>query len=314
MKTLFIFNPHSGHNRRRPWFAGQIQDFISSQRLDAQLAITVGPGHATELARAAIVRGCRVVVAVGGDGTMNEVAQAVVNTPAALALVPCGSGNGLARHLGLPRAPLAALQLASGTRGRVTSVDTGTVNGRPFFNAMGLGLDAEVSRRFNRLERRGLPAYARQAWQALRAFKSESCAITANGKTHTLEVLLVAIANSDQYGNDARIAPGARVDDGLLDLVAVRAAGWVNVAMLVPLLFAGRIDRSRHVKRLAGPRFTIQRTTAGVIHTDGETHVMPALLEVAVQPRSLRLVVPAARLGAVDASVERNEWVLGVLR
>src|SRR5688500_7524765 len=159
VKTCFIYNPHSGRNRRRRGLATSIRDFISAQSLDATLQLTEGPGHATELARDAVYRGHELVVAVGGDGTMNEVAQALLNSPAALALVPCGSGNGLALHLGLPRSPLPALQLATGEGARILNVDTGTANGHPFINAMGLGLDADVSCRFNRLTRRGLPAY-----------------------------------------------------------------------------------------------------------------------------------------------------------
>src|SRR5690349_18715109 len=141
---------------------------------------------------------------------MNEVAQGLLNSPTALALVPCGSGNGLALHLGLPRSPLGALQLATGHGSRVVALDTGTVNGRPFFNAMGLGLDADVSERFNRLTRRGLPAYVRVAITALRELRSERCIVSAGSRTETLDVLLIAVANSDQYGNNARIAPGAR--------------------------------------------------------------------------------------------------------
>lgn len=238
-------------------------------------------------------RGSGVVVAVGGDGTMNEVAQGLVNTPAALALVPCGSGNGLALHLGLPRSSLGALQIATGIGGRIAAVDTGTANGRPFFNAMGLGLDADVSRRFNGLTRRGLPAYIRVAVSALRELRTEHCRITCGGRMQTHDVVLIAVANSDQYGNNARIAPGARIDDGRLDLVAIKAVGFFAAASLVPRLFLGNLDQSPHVARLSGPRFVIQRPAAGLIHTDGETHFTGAAVEVNVVPRSLRLVVPA---------------------
>lgn len=298
MKTCFIFNPHSGRNLRRPGLAGSIRDFIASRSLDAEVAVTEGPGHATELARTAVLAGHAVVVAVGGDGTMNEVAQGVLHSPAALALVPCGSGNGLALHLGLPRSPLGALELATGTGGRVVAVDTGTANGLPFFNAMGLGLDAEVSRRFNRLSRRGLPAYVRAAAATLRERNGERCRITAGAQSETLDVLLITVANSDQYGNHARIAPGARVDDGRLDLVAVKAAGLLRAAALVPRLFLGNVDRSPQVRRLRGPRFVIERAAPGLIHTDGETHRTSARVEVAVRPGSLRMVIPAAS-GAV---------------
>ena len=292
MKTCFIFNPYSGRNLRRPRLANAIREFIAARSLEAAFAMTEGPGHATELAREAVRAGHEIVVAIGGDGTMNEVAQGLLNTPAALALIPCGSGNGLALHLGLPRSPLGALELAAGAGSRIVAVDTGTANGRPFFNAMGLGLDADVSRRFNRLTRRGLPAYVRVAMSALRELRSERCIITAGTRRETLDVLLIAVANSDQYGNHARIAPGARVDDGRLDLVAIKAVGLARAATLIPRLFLGNLDQSPHVTRLNGPRFVIDRVASGLIHTDGETHVTGARVEVVVQPRSLRVLIP----------------------
>ena len=294
MKTRFVLNPISGRNRRRPRLAGAIREFIAARALDADLVVTEGPGHATELARAAVQAGHQLVVAVGGDGTMNEVAQGLIDTPAALALVPCGSGNGLALHLGLPRTTLGALRLAAGEDGRVASVDTGFVNGRPFFNAMGLGLDAEVSERFNRLTRRGLPAYARTAWRAIREAASHRCTIVGGGREIALDVLLVAVTNSDQYGNNARIAPGARVDDGALDLVAVRPVGLPGAAALTARMFLGRLDGSPDVVRLRGAEFSIRRAAAGLVHTDGETQTMAATVNVAVHPRSLRVLIPAA--------------------
>jgi len=293
MKTRFIFNPQSGHNRRRPWLAASIRDFISASSLDAGLVTTEGPGHATELARDAVLAECTHVVAVGGDGTMNEVAQALLHTPTALALVPCGSGNGLALHLGLPLSPLAALALIAGAGGRVAALDTGTANGFPFFNAMGLGLDADVSRRFNGLAKRGLPAYARTALAAVRELHHEHVTIACGAHQEALDVLLVAVANSDQYGNNARIAPGARVDDGALDLIAVQPVGFAGAVTLAARLFLGNFDQSPHVRRMRGARFVIDRVAPGLIHTDGETHHTGTTIEVVVRPRSLRVLVPA---------------------
>lgn len=299
MKTLFIFNPYSGHNRRRPAFAGSIRDFISARSLDAGLVTTEAPGHATELAREAAHAGCEQIVAVGGDGTMNEVAQALLHTPTALALVPCGSGNGLALHLGLPLSPLGALSLIAGAASRVAALDTGSADGWPFFNAMGLGLDADVSHRFNGLAQRGLVGYARTALAAVRDIRPERVCITSNDFRDELDVLLVAVANSDQYGNNARIAPGARVDDGMLDLVAVAPVGFFGAAMLAARLFTGSFDESSRVRRLRGRRFVIDRVAAGLIHTDGETHAAGARVEVAVHPRSLRVLVPMASRAAL---------------
>lgn len=294
MKTRFIFNPTSGRNRRRPNLVNTLRDFLAARSLDADVATTEGPGHATVLAREAALAGCTRVVAVGGDGTMNEVAQALLHTPAALALVPCGSGNGLALHLGLPTSLRGALELIAGDESRIATLDTGSANGRPFFNAMGLGLDADVSRRFNTLTRRGLPAYIRTFVATFRELRSERVTVSAAGHRETLDVLLVAVANSDQYGNNARIAPGARVDDGSLDLIAVKPVGVVACLGLVTRLFLGRFDASPSVRRLRGARFVIERAAPGLIHTDGETHFTTATVEVLVHPGSLRILVPVA--------------------
>jgi YegS/Rv2252/BmrU family lipid kinase len=294
VKTRFIFNPCSGKNRRRPWLAPAIRSFIAEHELDATLVSTEAPNHATALAEAAIAEGCERIVAVGGDGTMNEVAQALINAPAALGLVPCGSGNGLALHLGIPTSPLRALALLADATSRVAAIDTGSANGHPFFNAMGLGFDANISQRFNRLVRRGLPAYLTTGYRAFKDHQPEHCVIHGEGRHEQFTMSVIAIANSDQYGNRAYIAPGAKVDDGALDLVAIRPVGFFAAVPLVARLFLGTIDRSASVLRLRDRRFLIERPAAGLIHTDGETHETPSMVEVLVHPRSLRIVVPSA--------------------
>ncbi len=293
MRMVIIFNPRSGRPRPSAPILPLLKDFIAQQRLDAQLFCTEGPGHATELARDAVAGGCRRVIAVGGDGTVNEVAQALIHSPAAMGLVPCGSGNGLALHLGLPRSVSDALELATGSSSHVAEIDTGVVNGLPFVNAMGLGLDADVSERFNHLTKRGLPAYARTAMKAFLERKTYRCLVTASGQLQTIDALLLSVTNSDQYGNNAKIAPHARVDDGALDLVAIRPVGFLSAGFLGARLFLGTIDKSSRVRRLRGPSFVIERPAAGVIHTDGETHMAAATLEVSVRSRSLKILVPA---------------------
>jgi diacylglycerol kinase (ATP) len=294
MKTRFIFNPCSGRNLGSPRLVSTVRAFIAAQGIDASIVFTERPGHATELAQAALGDGCQRIVALGGDGTMNEVAQALVDAPAALALVPCGSGNGLALHLGLPLRPGHALALLVDPAARVVAIDTGTANGRPFFNAMGLGFDAEISRRFNRLTRRGFAAYARTGLAAFIHHRHERVMVSdGHGTRETLDAFVVAVANSDQYGNHARLAPGARVDDGLLDLVAVSPPGLIGALPLVARLFTGTFDRSPRVRRLRGIRFLVERAAAGLIHTDGETHACGAAVEISVRPHSLLLLVPA---------------------
>ena len=292
MKIHFIFNPKSGPRRKNARLLPLLREFVAKQGAGAELHITAGPGHATELARQAVAAGCERVVAVGGDGTMNEVAQALIHSPVALALVPGGSGNGLARHLGIPLAPRAALELAMNPAARLATIDTGLANRRLFCNVMGLGFDAEVSARFGRGTRRGLSGYVAAVFGALGGRRSEPCRIEVGTEREALDVLLIAVANSDQYGSDAIIAPGAKVDDGLLNLVAIRPIGLIGASVLATRLFRGTFDKSSRVRHLRGERFTIQRSAPGVIHTDGECHDEGATVEILVQAGSLKIVVP----------------------
>jgi YegS/Rv2252/BmrU family lipid kinase len=301
-KTRFILNPCSGHIRRRPGLVTAIRAFIAKHGLDADLALTERRGQATDLARAAVAQGYERVVAVGGDGTMNEVGRALVDQPAVLALVPCGSGNGLARHLGIPTQPRRALALLVDPAARAVRIDTGLANGHPFFNAAGAGFDAEISRRFNQLERRGLAAYLRTGVAAFADHRGESVTLSdGEGHQETINAFFVMVANSEQYGNHARVAPGACVDDGLLDLVAVRTPSVAEAVVLLGRLFLGTFHRSRHVLHWRSARFVIERPAAGLIHTDGETHDTGATLEIVVRPQSLRLLVPTACVVAADA-------------
>jgi diacylglycerol kinase (ATP) len=292
IKTRFIFNPRSGHNAKNPYLLERTRAFIRERSLDADVVLTERPRHATELARRAVDEGCKLVVAIGGDGTLNETAAGLVGTDAVFGLVPCGSGNGLGRHLGIPGPGKGAFRTL--VEGRIREIDTGQVNGIPFFNAMGLGFDAEIADRFNHLTRRGLAAYVRTTLGTLFDYRAETCFIRNGVASLTTTAFLLTVANSDQYGNDCFIAPGASVDDGQLDLTVIKRANVFNAAPLAARLFLKSIDGSRSVARLRGSHFTIERSAPGLIHTDGETHRTGSTLEITVLPHSLRIMVPAS--------------------
>lgn len=290
-RVRFIFNPRSGHNARNPWLLERTRAFIAEHRLDATVVPTERPRHATELALRALEDRCGLVVAIGGDGTMNEVACALVGTDTALGLVPCGSGNGLGRHLGIPGPGRGAFRAL--LEGHTRLIDTGVAAGHPFFNAMGLGFDAEISARFNNLSSRGLPAYARTALRTLLGYRPAEYTIHAVGAPELkARAFLVAVANSDQYGNDCYIAPHARVDDGRLDLTLLRKLTVFNALPLTERLFTKRIDGSPSIVRLRSTRFLIERDAPGLLHTDGEVFSCDRQVEVAVRPASLKIVVP----------------------
>ena len=291
LKLRFIFNPRSGHNARNPHLLARAREFIATHQLDATIVPTERPRHATDLARQAVDEGCAVIVAIGGDGTMNEVATALVHTPATLGLIPCGSGNGLGRHLGIFGSPRHMFQTL--LTGQTRVIDSGLINGLPFFNAAGLGFEAVIADKFSRLRRRGFFRYLTTGTAAFWHHQPETCTLRQAHRALDTTFFTLAIANCDQYGNNAYIAPGARVDDGLLDLTAIPPVRLLAALPLLTQLFTQRLDRNPAVIRWQAEKFTLERAAAGLIHTDGEPHATTALLEISVRPRSLRVLVPA---------------------
>lgn len=292
MKCRFIFNPRSGHNARNPHLLETARTFIREHHLDGAVDVTTHSRHATELARRAVDAGCVLVVAIGGDGTMNEVAAALVDSPSTLGLIPCGSGNGLGRHLGIRHGSAHAFTTL--LNGRVRRIDTGTANGHPFFNVMGMGFDADLSARFNQLQRRGFRAYVSTTLQSLRTYRPKHYRIHADGLTLDQAAFLIAVANSDQYGNDCFIAPRAGVDDGQLDLTLIQPVRLRDALPLAVRLFAGSVDRSPRAVCHRARSFRIESDTPGYFHTDGEVHETSGSLLVEVKPASLAVQVPAA--------------------
>ena len=287
MRTRFIVNPRSGGATQA---LRRVQACAATFR--AEVVLTTQPRHATALAHAALAAGCELIVAVGGDGTLNEVASALVGTPATFGLVPCGSGNGLGRHLGIHGSVAHALDILR--TGRPRLIDTGLADGHPFFTAAGLGFEAEVSARFNRLTERGFYRYLTTSARLWREHVPMDCWIEHEGRRFSARAFTVAVANSDQYGNHALIAPGARVDDGRLDLTVVPPVTVWQALPLLARLFAGSIGRARGVQRWQAERFVVERSSSGLIHTDGETHAAGARVEFTVRPLSLRVLAPAA--------------------
>lgn len=293
VRTCFIINPRSGRHDITPELVKRAESYLKIQEAGGKILMTERSGHGRELARAAVREKYERVVVVGGDGTLNEVASALINTPVTLGLIPRGSGNGLARHLGIPLDPARAFDVLC--TGRMRMIDTGVVNGVPFVNAMGAGFDAEISRRFNELTRRGLRSYVSTAIRLFFSHRPVQCTVEVAGAVFAENVFLIAVANPDQYGNNCIIAPGACIGDGMLDLVVIRDAGVLRGAALVARLFTGTLDGSPLVVRKRAGSFIIDRDEAGPIHADGEVHQMGRRLEIGVRPFSLRMIVPAER-------------------
>lgn len=285
MKTRFIVNLRSGRAARA---LAEVERHAAS--FGATLVLTERARHASQLARAALDEGCELIVAVGGDGTMNETASVLVDTPAILGLVPCGSGDGLGRHLGLHGPVARALRILRAGRPRL--IDTGLANGNPFFTVAGVGFEAEIAHRFNQLERRGFWRYLTTSMSALRQWRPEEYRISHAGRHESVRAFTLAVANCNQYGNEARIAPAARIDDGLLDLAAVPPLTWPNALPLAWRLFRGTLPRASGVVLRRAEAFVVERAAPGRLHTDGEAGPTAARIEFTVKPASLRVMCP----------------------
>ncbi len=288
MPPLFIVNPRSGRATR---VLPAVRAYAATIR--AEVVLTESPGHATALATAALARGVTTLIAVGGDGTLNEIARPLIGTAATLGLIPCGSGNGLGRHLGIHGSLPHILDILRAGHTRV--IDTGLADSHPFFTVAGLGFEADVAARFNQLTHRGFLRYLRTSAIALRTAPIETCEIEHSGQRTTIRAFTLAVANSDQYGNRARIAPGARVDDGLLDLAVVPRITALNALPLLARLFTGRLVGAAGMIHLRDKKFIVTRPSPGPFHTDGEIHPAGPRITFTVRPASLRILAPPVK-------------------
>ncbi len=288
-KILFIANPLSGGKDKKS-ILKDIDAAIDRQRFAPSFVYTERPGHATSLARDAEAD---IVVAVGGDGTVSEVAQGLVGTDKVLGIIPCGSGDGLAFHLGLSRNPLKALRTIQD--GTSETMDYGTVDGRPFFCTSGVGLDAEVAWEFASAGKRGLWTYISLAWKIWQHFKPETYKIDVDGRTLSVPAVFVTVGNANQWGNQARITSLASVQDGLLDVTVVAPFHTWEIPVLATKLLDGRAHTSRRVTLLRGKRVTVVREKEGPAHYDGDPCLKGKEIHYEIVPAALHVRVPAGR-------------------
>lgn len=288
MSVAIIINPISGTARRD---AGQHRAEIAASALTAsgeagEVFVTERRGHGRELAAGAIARGARLVVAWGGDGTVNEIATAIVSSAAALSIVPSGSGNGLARALGISADPRQAIARALTAAPR--RIDAGEIGGRMFFNMAGIGFDAHVASLFDKdAGNRGLSGYVRISARELMSYRPATYRIDGVSR----QAFLITLANSPQFGNGARIAPDARVDDGQLDLVVFEEASRFATVCALPRLFTGSIARQPGVTIRRVERATIEADQPLAFHVDGEPLMGGTRLDVRVIPGALPVCV-----------------------
>lgn len=286
-RALFIVNPISG-GKKKTGVEKRILENLNLALYDAEFAFTECAGHANELSNQAVRDGLEVVVAVGGDGTINEVASALSGTTTALGIIPEGSGNGLALYLGIPLNERAAVRRLN--RFEYITIDTGTINGFPFFNMAGIGFDASVSDRFASGNLRGPIGYLKAVLSEISTYKPKRYTLYIDGEAFEREAFMISVANSPQYGNNAYVAPQASVTDGILDVCIIHKFPLYTLPMMVFHLFNQTADQSEYVEIIPGKQIRIERETADAVHVDGEPKEMGKLLEIVVNPGTLRVL------------------------
>jgi YegS/Rv2252/BmrU family lipid kinase len=287
-KISFIINPISGTREKDSW-PDIIRQMIDETRFEINVFFTERPGHASELACRQVKSGIFYIVAVGGDGTVNEVAAALRDTPAVMGIIPCGSGNGLARHLQIPLNLTDALKVINA--GKVVSIDYGTVNDKPFFCTFGAGFDAHISNVFAQSRKRGFMTYLMLIAREFLTYRSKKYRIKVDGRKFRIRAMMVTIANSAQFGNNGYISPCADITDGELDVCVLQPFPKRFTIHLAMRLLRKSIHKSRYYHGLKGEKIVIKRKHKGNVHLDGEPCVMGKKLKINIIPRGLNVMV-----------------------
>ena len=288
-RIIFIVNPISGTHSKET-IPQLIEEKIDHSKYDYSIQRTQYAGHASQIAAEAARDGVDIVVAVGGDGTINEIGRALIHTRTAMGIIPCGSGNGLARHLNIPMIARKALDVINA--GTVRTIDYGIIDGHPFFCTCGVGFDAFVSLKFSDSGKRGLLTYLENTLHESLTYQPETYEIENASGTARYKAFLIACANASQYGNNAYIAPQASLTDGMMDITVLEPFTVLDVPALSFQLFNKTIDQNSRIKTFRCQTLRIHRSKPGVVHFDGDPMMMGENVDVKIMKKGLQVIVP----------------------
>ena len=306
-KILVLINPISGTSNK-DYLPETIRQKIDTSLFNLSIRFTQRPNHAYQLAKEAATNGYYGVIAVGGDGTVNETASALCGTETALGIVPNGSGNGLARHLGIPLNIAEALTIINSCN--IKQYDYCTANQHPFFCTCGVGFDAQVSAKFAKNGKRGPFSYVKSAVLEYLKYRPQSYKIITPDGVITEKAFIIACGNASQYGNNAYITPNADMQDGLIDVTVILPITPFDTAILGILLFSKHIDQDTNIISFRTPSLTIERVKSGIMHLDGETVMMPENIEIKCHHLGLNVFTPEKRheKSTIFNTIETGFW------
>ena len=288
-RILFIINPVSG-KRSSKNILNKINSGIDSEKYIVEIKYSESALHVATLATDAVRTNTDIIVAVGGDGTINEVASCLIHSNSILGIIPAGSGNGLARHVGIPLSVAKAVKLINEAHSML--IDTATINGKPFISIAGVGFDALIARKFATSKKRGFTTYLQYVTNSFIKYKPKIYQLKINEKVIKTKALFISFANSNQFGYNAQIAPNAKLDDGMLDICIVQKPNLFEMPLIANLVFLKRIDKSQHVDIIPAAEVTVERKKGKYVNIDGEAVKMTKKLKVKVVPLSLKIIIP----------------------
>lgn len=287
-KIIFVVNLISGTSDKKVVIK-HIEEQIDKDKYDYEIVTTQYPGHASEIATRAKDEGYAMVVAVGGDGTVNEVARALTHSKTALGIVPCGSGNGLARHLLIPMNIKKSIELINAAE--IHPLDFGIINGHKFFCTCGMGFDAFVSMKFAECGKRGPITYVENILREGRKYEPEKYVVEDESGSTTYEAFLISCANASQYGNNAYIAPQASMSDGVMDIIIMQPFNVIEAPQISLEMFNKTLDKNSKIKTFQSKKLLIHREREGLIHVDGDPIMTEKDVEVHIEEGGINIVV-----------------------
>lgn len=284
---LFVINPISG-GKKKLSLPAVIEANLDRHKFSASFSFTNVAGHATKIAQDAISKNIDIIVAVGGDGTINEIAQQLLGTDKILGIIPLGSGNGLARALHIPMNTKKAIAVINKLDTKL--IDAAKLNQKYFFNMAGIGFDAHVSAVFAGSKTRGLKGYLKMGLKEVLSYRPKKYELNIDGKIYEREAFVISIANSTQYGNNFHISPNSSLTDGFLEICIVKPLPLYKLLFLALQMMCSTTHRSKMVEIISGQHIQIKREAAAVVHLDGEPVEMDNFIEIDIIPLALKII------------------------
>ena len=289
-KILFIINRKAGTDREKR-LEEAISQYLPADQFEVGITFLAYLGHGADLAKEAVMNGVHTVVAVGGDGSINEIAQGLVGSDTAMAILPLGSGNGLARALKIPLNVGKALRLIVANKQR--PIDVGYANEHLFLSNAGVGFDALISEQFRHKTKRGLPGYAKLVMKSFSSYQSSEYNIDIDGLLLRTRAFLLSVANGNQFGYEFKLAPKASVFDGQLDICIMPPVGLLGLLPVSIFSLMGNIDKTRYMQHYTGRNITISSDTLQYLQVDGDAVPLSGngVVRIRIQPKAINVVV-----------------------